>query len=180
MKKKYVKSFLKKTDYNDILVREAVIKIVKEAFNIDAFSNTDDKYGIDLLVVNGNGMGIEVEQGGWKGNYWGDSNYSNKTNLGFQTLNIPLRKDHFWMEYYLDEKDVTRHTPGYLTNLFIRTNTDFTQFILVRPETIFDRKKVHRNRFLASNSTQIENWLSYKKEDVETYNLIEGIWTLQK
>jgi hypothetical protein len=32
--------------------------------------------------------------------------------------------------------------------------------------------------FQPNNSDEIEEWLSFRREDVETYNLNEGVWTL--
>ena len=64
-------------------------------------------------------------------------------------------------------------------NIFVRTNKNFTQIIVIRPEVITDDTKVYRTRFQANNCNEIEDWLSFKKENVETYNLINGKYELQ-
>jgi hypothetical protein len=50
--------------------------------------------------------------------------------------------------------------------------------ILIRPETIRDPEKAVITTFQPNNSDEVEEWLSFRREDVETYNLNEGVWTL--
>ena len=63
-------------------------------------------------------------------------------------------------------------------NIFVRSNRDFTQMIVIRPETVRDPNKLNRTTFQPNNSDQVEDWMSFRREDVETYNLINGTWTL--
>ncbi|MDI3349604.1 hypothetical protein DCBHLPFO_00728 [Mycoplasmopsis arginini] len=62
----------------------------------------------------------------------------------------------------------------------MRTNKDFTQVIVIRPETIKNPKKLVRTQFQPKNSDEVENWLSFRYEDVETYNLVDGRYLLEQ
>jgi hypothetical protein len=62
----------------------------------------------------------------------------------------------------------------------MRTNKDFSQIIVIRPETIKNPKKLIRTKFQPKNSNEVEKWLSFRREDVETYNLVKGKYILDK
>ena len=62
----------------------------------------------------------------------------------------------------------------------MRTNKDFTQVIVVRSNTVRDKSKMVRTRFQPKNSNEVENWLSFRREDVETYTLIDGTFVLEQ
>ena len=167
---------LKGTSFDDTLVRNAVILFFKQNFNIELISNTEDKK-IDLLELNDPNFGVEVEHGKWSGDFWKNDNYSLISGLNFRTINIPARKEKYWLEYYKRYKKEV-HNPSFMKNIFVRTNKDFTQYIVIRSEVIRNKEKLHRTSFQPNNSNEIENWLSFRKEDVETYNLIEGKFIL--
>jgi hypothetical protein len=167
---------LRGTSFNDTLVRNAVIKFFKEKFDITLISNKQEKK-IDLLEINDSEFGVEVEHGKWSGNFWENDSYSLISGQKFRTVNIPARKEKYWMEYVTKYKK-TKYNPSWKKNLFVRTNKDFTQFILIRPETISNSKKLLRTQFQPNNSNEIENWLSFKKQHVETYNLVKGVYIL--
>lgn len=171
-----------KVSFKDQLVRDAVIKIVKKAFGWDVVNNKNG-YGIDLVFVNNLLVGIEVERAGNKGDYWKVVG-TNKGKFPFETLNMPQRKEKY---FKLRSNCVSKkgypyvhNEPGYEENIFIRTNTDFTQFCLVRSKTIRDPKKCFREFWETYTVTtgEIEEWLCFKREDVETYNLINDEWIL--
>jgi hypothetical protein len=69
--------------------------------------------------------------------------------------------------------------PSHSKNIFVRSNKDFTQFIVVRPETVKDPDKLLKTRFQPNNSKEMEDWLSFRRENVETYNLIEGKFKIE-
>jgi hypothetical protein len=52
--------------------------------------------------------------------------------------------------------------------------------IVIRPEVVRDPNKLNRTSFQPNNSDQVEDWMSFRREDVETYNLINGTWSLDK
>lgn len=160
-----------KTDFNDTAVREFVIKFFKEHFNISLISNPVEKK-IDLLFEN-NIDGVEVEHGKWKGDFWENNSYSMLSGLGFKTLNVPIRKEKYWLDIVKGKVNESA-----TKNIFVRTNKDFTQVIIIRPETFRSPEKVYRSKFKPNNSKEIEDWLSFKKDDVETYNLIENKWVI--
>jgi hypothetical protein len=81
------------------------------------------------------------------------------------------------MEYYT-RYNKERHNPSFDKNIFVRSNKDFTQMIVIRPETIRDGNKLIRSKFIPNNSNEMEEWLSFRKEHVETYNLINGTWVI--
>lgn len=169
--------YLRKTSFDDKLVRKAVIEFCKILFNLEFKQTPPKKRLIDLVCKSDKLFGVEVEHGKWKKNFWENDSYSLISGQKFRTINIPARKEKYWQEYYV-RYGKKKHNPSYMKNLFIRTNFDFTQFIIVRPETIRNPNKLIRTSFQPNNSNEIENWLSFKKEDVETYNLIEGKYVL--
>ena len=59
---------LKRTSYDDTLVREFIIKFCDEKWSMKLKSN-DELYKIDLLGVDDLLLGVEVEHGKWDGNY---------------------------------------------------------------------------------------------------------------
>lgn len=170
---------LRGASFDDTLVRNAVIEFFKKRFNIELKSNEVEKK-IDLLGVNDNLLGVEVEHGKWNGNFWDVDSYSlNLTGLDYRTINIPARKEKYWKDinpYYNKQVD----NPSSEKNIFVRTNKDFTQFIVIRPETIRDSKKLIRTSFQPNNSNEVEDWLSFRNENVETYDLLNGEYILQK
>lgn len=168
--------FKKKPNYKDEEVKNFCIKMFKEYFNLEFKLNDrskwEAKYGIDLIHTTIPNFGAELEQGGWSGNFWETKIYQwmpkiNGNRYEFGLINMPIRKRHFWIE----EKD-----EGHDKNLFVRTNSDFTQFIIIRPDSI--KNKFIPTTFLANNNDKEEEWLSWKKEDVETYSLIDNKWIL--
>jgi hypothetical protein len=169
----------KEIGYDDNPVKTAVIKITKDAFGWELMVNPKEKK-IDLIHINEPDRGVEVERGGWTGDYWSQDPISfNGNTLPFPTLNMPYRKEHFfhldleWLNDYGNIK--TSHTPSFEKNIFIRTNTNFTQFILVKSEIV--REKMTRGCFKVYRGTgEKEHWLCFKREDVDTYNLINGSW----
>jgi hypothetical protein len=52
--------------------------------------------------------------------------------------------------------------------------------VVIRPETIRDTKKLVVSKFQPNNSDEVEEWMSFKREDVETYNLIDNVWVIEK
>lgn len=167
---------LRKTSFDDSLVRNAVIKFFKENFNISLIHNPKHNK-IDLLEINDSEFGVEVEHGKWVGNFWENDSYSYISGQKFRTVNIPGRKEKYWQDYVVKRKK-TIFNPSSKKNLFVRTNKDFTQFIIIRPETISNPKKMIRTKFQPNNSNEVENWLSFKKRSVETYNLKNGKFIL--
>jgi len=163
----------KKNNYDDSKVREFGIKFTKDVFNL-LFESHPNCKAIDLINPDDYSHGVELERGGWTGNFW-DSDYSLISGLESRTINIPIRKLKYWYSNVNDER-----TPNDYQHLFIRTNKDFTQVILIRPNTIKDETKILFTEFKPNNSNEIEKWMSFEEKNVETYNLIDDIWELQK
>ncbi len=161
--------------YDDSTSRNAIIKFLKETLNLQMIENPN-KYGIDLLFEEDQTWGCEIEHSkNWTGDFFSDENknLNQKTNLGFKTVNIPWwRKSKYWNP----EK-----TQGWNKNLFARTNQDFSQIILIRPETFANPAKCYEAHFQTRWITtgEPEEWRSFKREDVEVYNLINGIYVLE-
>lgn len=172
-------AFLRGTSYNDGPVRKAVTEFFKLKFNIDLSETPHEMKVIDLTGTTEVDLGVEVEGGGWSGSFWDNKTYSYLSGHEFQTVNIPIRKEKYWMEHYI-RYNKERYNPSFDKNIFVRSNKDFTQMILIRPETIRDESKLVRSKFIPNNSNEMEDWLSFRKEHVETYNLIDGTWVLEK
>ncbi len=167
-----MRGFTKKS-LDDSLVKNFVVKIMKETFGINAHINPEHNK-IDLLCDDDPDLGIEVEHGKWENNFWENDSYSLLSGVGFRTINIPIRKRKYWLNEHKGKQN-----PRAEKNLFIRTNKDFTQFILIRPETVRNDKKMLITNFVPNNTNMIEEWMSFKREHVETYNLVDGKFVLE-
>tara|TARA_R110001632_G_scaffold43688_12_gene111069 strand:+ start:3065 stop:3577 length:513 start_codon:yes stop_codon:yes gene_type:complete len=158
--------------FNDTLIRNEVIKFFKQRFRINLKHN-DIHNKIDLVGINDPTLGVEVEHGKWVGNFWDNQNYSLISEQSFQTANIPARKEKYWLDQYYSYNKL-RENESSKKNIFVRSNGDFTQFIVIRPNTIRDSDKLVRSKFKPRNSNEVEEWLSFRKEHVETYNMKNG------
>ena len=158
--------------FNDTLIRNEVIKFFKQRFRINLKHN-DIHNKIDLVGINYPTLGLEVEHGKWVGNFWDNQNYSLISEQSFQTANIPARKEKYWLDQYYSYNKL-RENESSKKNIFVRSNGDFTQFIVIRPNTIRDSDKLVRSKFKPRNSNEVEEWLSFRKEHVETYNMKNG------
>jgi hypothetical protein len=163
--------------FNDTLIRNAVIDFFDRKFNI-RLKHNEKHNRIDLVGIDDPLLGVEVEHGKWMGNLWDNDTYSFISEQEFRTANIPARKEKYWLDEYIYYNKL-KSNPSSTKNIFVRSNADFTQFILIRPETIRDQNKLHRTSFKPRNTNEIEDWLSFKREDVETYDLIDGIFHKQ-
>jgi hypothetical protein len=164
-------------NFDDILVREQVIKFYKNIFEIQLEQTNPNSKLIDLTGFTDYHFGVEVERGGWKGNYWDIDSYCMISGLGFPTINIPRRKEKYWKKVYTfyNKEYVNKE---YDKNQFVRTNKDFTQFILITPDVINDNTKKIITKFTPKNSDELEEFMSFRKEDVKTYNLIDDKFVL--
>ena len=84
-------------------------------------------------------------------------------------------------DYYVDEKGKERYRWKKIPNLenkqdtiYCRTNVQLTNLIIIRPETVMNKKYEIRERF-TYNSKKMEPWCCFRREDVESYKLINGI-----
>lgn len=170
---------LRGTSFNDGPVRNAVIDFYDKHFKIQLNETPPEMRVIDLTGATETLLGVEVERGGWSGDFWSNEKYSLISGLPFKTLNIPLRKEKYWLEEYTFYGKL-KVNPSAKENVYVRSNSNFTQMIVVRPETIRNPKKLLRTRFQPNNSDELEDWMSFKKEDVETYNLTDNGWVLEK
>lgn len=164
--------------FNDTLIRNAVIEFFKIKFKVNLKHN-DVHNRIDLVGVKDSTLGVEVEHGKWVGNFWDNQNYSLISEQSFQTANIPSRKEKYWLDQYYSYNKL-RENKSSKKNIFVRSNGDFTQFIVIRPNTIRDPDKLVRSKFKPRNSNEVEDWLSFRKEHVETYDLKNGKYTKQR
>lgn len=174
----YKRKNLKGTSYDDTEVRKKVIKFSRDYLGLSMKSNPKQRK-IDLIGRKKNpDTGVEVEKGGWKGDFWKTPTYCDLTDLGFSTVNIPIRKEKYWKKYIMwfgKEK----FNPGWNKNIFVRTNEDYSQIIIIRPEVITDPMSLYHTTFQANNCDEPEDWMSFKREDVETYNLINEKYILE-
>ena len=164
--------------YNDVLIRDAVIEFFQQRFKIKLKHN-DLHNKIDLVGINDPTLGVEVEHGKWSGNFWDNDVYSLISEQSFRTINIPARKEKYWKDRFLYYNKMVENESA-TKNIFVRSNIDFTQFIVVRPETVRNSKKLVRTQFKPSNSNEVEDWLSFRREDVETYDLKNGRYYKQR
>jgi len=168
-----------KINYDDSIVRSQVINFFSKKFNIVLEQTNPDSKIIDLTGYTSHYFGVEVEHGKWVGDFWKNKKYALVSNTGYPTINIPLRKEKYWKkEYYYYNKLYVNEF--YDKNIFVRTNIDFTQFILIYPDTILNENKKIITEFIPRNSNVAEKFMSFKKEDVKTYNLIEDKYLLDE
>lgn len=164
--------------FNDTLIRNAVIDFFERKFGIQLKHN-DIQNKIDLVGVKDPELGVEVEHGKWSGNFWDNENYSLISGQPFKTANIPARKEKYWLDEFISYGKM-RDNSSSTKNVFVRSNVDFTQFIVIRPTTIRDPKKLVRTWFQPTNSNDVEEWLSFRREDVETYDLKKDRYVKQR
>jgi hypothetical protein len=169
--------------YDDSYVKEQMIIILKILFGWDLYINPDEM-GVDLLSVDGT-FGVELEHGGWNHKFWSDMYYSHKSKeLDYPHVNMPRRKKKWYEEYYSVNLEpdrnkkpdwIRKHNPTFKNNIFIRTNKQLTQMIIIRPETVFEGK-FEEKMIYAHNSGKYEPFRCFKREDVETLDLENGNW----
>ena len=164
--------------FNDTLIRNAVIGFFKQRFKISLKEN-DLHNRIDLVGIDDPLLGVEVEHGKWTGNFWENNVYSIISEQEFRTINIPSRKEKYWLDEFTYYNKLVENVSA-TKNIFVRSNIDFTQFIVIRPNTVRDSQKLVRTRFKPSNTNEVEDWLSFRREDVETYDLKNGRYYKQK
>lgn len=161
--------------YDDSESRNMTIPFALEVLKLVVEPTPPNKKMIDLVCVNDPNIGIEIEHSEkWIGNYWNKTNSGLYTvsKMGYPTVNLPWwRKYQYWTESL---------NSGWNKNIFIRWNCDYTCAIVVKPETILNRKKSIDARFRTYNITTggLEDWKVFKREDVETYNLTENKYVL--
>jgi hypothetical protein len=176
--------------YNDSFVREkmagGVHGILFEHFGWELTEG--DFMGIDCKFANDPTRGVELEQGGWDGPDFWEHNYSKLflKDLGYQTVNFQIRKLKYWMndelnvKHFLNEQQTKWEwvkQPNLLNKqdtIYCRTNVELTNFIIIPPELVLNKKYEIRERY-AHNSKRIESWCCLKREDVKSYKLINGI-----
>ena len=166
-------AFIRRT-LDDTPVREFGIQFTKDKFGYDFISHPI-KNKIDLINPDDETFGAEMEGGGWEGNFWDNEKYHGISNIGKATINIPIRKVKYWYN-----KTDNGLSPNKNKHLFIRTNKDFTQAIVIKPKTIKDENKIIWTKFMPSNSREVESWMSFRRKDVETYNLKNGKWIKER
>lgn len=175
----YKRIRLKNENYDDTEVRKHVIKFSREYLGLSMKQNPKQRK-IDLIGRKKNpDVGVEVERGGWNGDFWETPSYCNMTDLGFSTLNIPIRKEKYWKQEIMWFGKLKENN-SWDKNIFVRTNHEFTQVMVIRPETITNPEKLFRTTFQANNCDEPEDWMSFKREDVETYNLVNGKYILEQ
>ena len=162
-----------KRNYDDTEVRNFAKTFINQVFNILLESHPNSK-AIDLICTTDNSFGVELERGGWLGDFW-ENDYSWISGKEFKTVNIPIRKSKYWYN-----KTGDTLIPNKNKHWFLRTNRDFTQVIIIKPTTIKNKDKILFTEFKPNNSEEIEKWMSFEEKNVETYNLIDYIWELQK
>jgi hypothetical protein len=161
-------------NFDDTPVREFGIKFTKEKFGL-IFENHPNRTAIDLIDPINYNIGAEMEGGGWEGDFWSNEKYSLISKLNFKTINIPIRKTKYWYD-----KINELFLPNKKKNLFIRTNKNFTQAIVIKPTTIKNKNKILWTEFQPSNSIEVEKWMSFRQEHVDTYDLVKDKWKLQR
>lgn len=174
----YKQKRLSNVNYDDTAVRKKIIEFFNIMWDVELIEHPKQRK-IDLLGVDDPELGVEVENGHWKGDFWTTPSYCDISAQGFSTLNIPIRKEKYWKERFMWYGKM-KENPSWKKNIFVRTNDDFTQVMIIRPEVITDPTKLIYTTFQANNCDELEDWMSFKREDVEVYNLTEGKYILDE
>ena len=173
--------------FNDEKHRQKVINALKMVKDWDLISNPYT-YMIDLnFSIPEKYKAVEIEEGQWEGNFWDVYVYSNFLRDGNpivtnKTVNIPPRKQHYWIngEHYWNNGAYWYTETDAEHNVFVRTNIDVTQLIIVYPDVILNDRKVVRSLKKSKNITtgDSELWTGVKPEDCETFNFntTTNIW----
>jgi hypothetical protein len=172
--------------YNDTYVKEQMVIILKQILDWDLYINPDD-YGVDLLSKDGT-FGVELEHGGWNDDFWLDKYYPYKSKeLNYPHVNMPSRKKKWYKEYYnvnlepdRNKKPIwgKKHNPTFENNVFIRTNKQLTQMIIIWPDTVFTNS-FEDKMIYANNSGKVEPFMCFKRENVETRDLVNNDWVIK-
>lgn len=173
--------------YDDSYVKEQMIIILKKLFGWDLYINPDE-FGVDLLSVDGT-FGVELEHGGWDYDFWLDEYYPYKSKeLNYPHVNMPERKDKWYKPTYWvnlepdkNKKPIFKRkdNPTYKNNIYVRTNRQLTQMIIIRPETVFG-EKYEKKMIYTHNSGKYEPFKCFQRSDVETIDLVNGNWIENK
>ena len=177
---------LKNESYDDREVKNEIIKVSEKLLGFQVKRNDindiEAEYGIDLISVNDPTLGVEVERGGPVYGHWDDDWFNNIFKFPFKTLNMPDRKEHFWVEKYrrhdkygnyIDKEEVD-NSVGCLKNIFVRTDWFFNQYNVVFASVIRDPEQTFRKRGKVSNNTIPEGWLLFPRISVVVFNKING------
>lgn len=172
-------------NYNDIEGRKNGISFLKEVFDWDMESNTD-QYGIDLLRIGGRG-GVDVEEGKWSGLYRNQYPETfNKFTLDFPTANFPGRKEKYFNEYFnmvsKYGKPYVHRSPDYMYNSILRFNSDFTECFFVDYSSYSDSKKLFKGVWKANTITTgaPEEWMCWRLNDIPFFIKKDGRWVEDK
>jgi hypothetical protein len=164
-------------DYEDKVVKGYAIDSSLDLLGYEIEINPDnDGKGIDLRAKHNHNIGVEVERGHWVGDFWEDDYYSNLSALGFQTVNMPKRKEKYYLPYYHvgkgKNKILVDNREKQDKVIFERWNWDGSQVILVFADVVRNPEKLQRSVFVPNNNEEKkpEKWLSFKREDVVTMN----------
>ena len=160
--------------FDDSEGRAIAIKFLKEVFGYNFKSGT--RYGIDTESIDEPNFGCEVEQSkSWSGDFFSDKNkgLNQKTDLGFQTVNIPWWiKSKYWAQDNL----------GKDKNMYLRINKDGSQVILIEAH-VFNNPEMCLETHFKTNwigTGEIEEFRSFRREHVRVFNLINGQYVEDK
>jgi hypothetical protein len=163
--------------YDDKPVKGFMISGATDILGFEVEENPDsDGKGIDCRAKHDHSIGIEIERGEWIGNFWEDLYYSWLSKLEFQTVNMPKRKEKYYLPSYTvgygENKKTIDNRDKMNKVIFVRWNWDGSQAIVVYPETVHDSTKLQRSKFPPKNNEEKkeEKFLSFKKEDSVTMN----------
>jgi hypothetical protein len=100
---------------------------------------------------------------------------------------MPSRKKKWYKEYYninlepdRNKKPIwgKKHNPTFKNNVFIRTNKQLTQMIIIWPDTVFSNS-FEDKMIYANNSGKVEPFMCFKRENVETRDLVNNDWVIK-
>lgn len=171
---KYIKHSIKGS-YNDLPIKLHTIKMAPLVLGFEVELNPNPK-GVDLRAKHDHSIGVEVERAWVIGDYWKDLYHSFLSKLGFATLNMPYRKEKYYLPYYRFNGELIDNRDKMDKIIFIRWNWDGSQANIVYAHIVHNQEKLHRSDFTPKNNVDEEGmseeqWLCFKKEDVVVKNL---------
>ena len=145
--------------FEDLPIKLYAIKVAPLLLGYEIEINPDSNgKGIDLRAKHDHSIGIEVERGWWIGDFWKDMYYSLMAkSLNFQTLNMPGRKEKYYLPFYYyrdDNEEIVEVDNRDKMNkvIFIRFNWDGSQANIVYADIVHNPEKLFKDEFRPKNN----------------------------
>jgi len=155
--------------YNDYPIKQHTVDTAMEVLGFEVEFHPHPK-GPDLRAKHDHSIVIEVERAWVIGNYWKSEYHKYLSNLGYATVNMPHRKEKYYLKYYNFYGERIDNRDKYNKVIFIRWNWDGSQANIIYANVVLEGKW-ERSLFIPKNNQDDaadnkgpEKWLCFAKE----------------